>query len=116
MPVAYVEESWEASNFRLAILRHARMWHLCGYIGLPGGHEYWGRDYDDIPVPIHGGWTYTEEHLPGETADGRWYIGFDCAHSGDFVIGRRSLMGDDVYRSHSFVKAELLTALAEIPE
>jgi len=80
--------------------------HWCGYVGVPPGHPAHGLDYDavydlfpdwsdDGYLAVHGGLTYAaacqegpEEssicHVPdsGEPDD-VWWLGFDCAHSGD---------------------------------
>lgn len=48
-----------------------------GYVHLPKGHKWYGVDYDDIPVDIHGGLTYAREE------DDHWVIGFDTAHYQD---------------------------------
>lgn len=66
-----------------------------GYVLLPKGHKWHGKHYDDIPVEIHGGLTFsepiTEDMVEGENWEqyltkedvGCWMIGFDCAHFGD---------------------------------
>ncbi len=48
---------------------------LCGYVALPPGHRYHGVWYDDIPIEIHGGWTFCQLGT-----DGNFWIGFDTAH------------------------------------
>ena len=54
--------------------------HRCGYIGLPKGHKYAGKDYDAIDVSVHGGLTYSE-HAPSFRLGGfEYYLGFDCGH------------------------------------
>jgi hypothetical protein len=51
-----------------------------GYISLPLGHPWYGKDYDELSeVSVHGGLTYSKEE------DGRWVIGFDTAHTGDHL-------------------------------
>lgn len=62
--------------------------HRCGYVRLPEGHKYYKKHYDDIPVDVHGGLTFSED-IDDELAErferfpkGYW-IGFDCAHLGD---------------------------------
>jgi len=45
-----------------------------GYVKLPAGHKYYGVHYDDIPVDVHGGLTYSEQE--GDY----WVVGFDTAH------------------------------------
>lgn len=98
-------------DFRAVIVKHDSLGHLCGYIGLPEGHGLHGLDcdHDGIPGDVHGGWTYAEGHAPYEKPDGRWYLGFDCAHAGDLVPGTGAYTGD-VYRDESFVENELRQA------
>lgn len=48
-----------------------------GYVMLPKDHPMFGVHYNDIPVGVHGGLTYSEEK------DGLWVVGFDTAHAGD---------------------------------
>ena len=79
---------------------------LCGYVGVPPEHACHGAHYDRIRVrdedgdqdwpDVHGGLTYADIcqegddesvgicHVPleGRSAD-VWWLGFDCAHSGD---------------------------------
>lgn len=65
---------------------------LCGYVGVPPGHPWHGKNYDDVDAQAHGGLTYSAAcdgpicHVPapGEPAD-VWWLGFDCAHFMDLV-------------------------------
>ena len=50
-----------------------------GYIEIPEGHPIYKKHYDDVGIPVHGGWTYSEPYL-GDKKDS-WFIGFDTAHS-----------------------------------
>jgi hypothetical protein len=62
-----------------------------GYVLLHKEHPWHGLHYDDIPVDIHGGLTYSSEvtkdglkRLGLEPEDeGMWMIGFDTCHLGD---------------------------------
>lgn len=63
-----------------------------GYVALPPGHKYHGVEYDDIPVDVHGGLTYSSIYKKNSMGDGfewpedwegHWIIGFDCAHAYD---------------------------------
>ena len=78
------------------VVRHLTSGHLCGYVGVAEGHPFYGSDYDEPDIDIHGGLTYAascspEEdestgicHLPGEgEPDHVWWFGFDCAHCND---------------------------------
>jgi len=48
-----------------------------GYAKVPEDHPWFGLDYDDIDVRVHGGLTF---------ASGGW-IGFDTLHMGDYWPG-----------------------------
>lgn len=54
-----------------------------GYVGVPEGHPWYGKDYDHIEVDIHGGLTYSNDCLPLCKPDGLWWVGFDTVHYGD---------------------------------
>ncbi|MGH9001500.1 MAG: hypothetical protein ACRDYV_00060 [Acidimicrobiia bacterium] len=79
----------------LAVRNRFGAW--CGYVGVPPGHPWHGRDYDDVPADVHYGLTYAatcqEGAAEGEgichvPAPGRpvdvWWLGFDCAHAFDY--------------------------------
>ena len=116
----------------LAVRNHAGAW--CGYVGLPATHPLHGKDYSaDIRFPsrdgeglksmeaafsVHGGITYASAcsgeicHVPEDgRPDDVWWIGFDCAHSGDLApmdahydMLRYRLGG--TYRNLHYVKSE----------
>ncbi len=95
--------------------------HLCGYVAMPPGHPWHGKDMDDVGADVHGGITYAQGcrgnvcHVPkpGEPDD-VWWLGFDHAHSGDKRPGDDALyaraganawMRDDTYKTVDYVKA-----------
>lgn len=41
---------------------------LCGYVGLPAGHDLHGKDYDSVDVDVHGGLTFAGRchHAPDQ--------------------------------------------------
>lgn len=55
--------------------------HLCGYVNIPQDHTMYGKKYDDINIDCHGGLTFSEF----KKEDNTYWIGFDCAHLGDYV-------------------------------
>ncbi len=67
-----------------------------GYVGVPQGHPWFGKDYDSITCEVHGGLTYAANHAPTNQPDGLWWVGFDTAHFGDTTANR----------SREFVEAE----------
>ena len=76
----------EPSGYKCRIKRNETTGTLCGYVGIPKEHRFWGVGYDDdkeledIADNVHGGLTYSEQ---GD--DGWWYFGFDTAHVEDFA-------------------------------
>jgi hypothetical protein len=57
--------------------------HLCGYVCIPFGHQDYNKDIfsrDSYEYEVHGGLTMGELY-----DDGKFWIGFDCGHSGDLV-------------------------------
>lgn len=110
--------AWEAHGYRCMFSRTMELGTLCGYVGVPEGHPWFGRHYDDIDrvcqPSVHGGLTYSDEKRQ-PSPDGFWYVGFDCGHLGDlmpFRLGVRfsDMMGmsdpQDVYRDVAYVRAE----------
>lgn len=52
--------------------------YLNGYVAIPSDHPYYQKKYEDMDIECHQGLTF------GKYSDAHW-IGFDCAHSGDYV-------------------------------
>ncbi|MEM7515319.1 MAG: hypothetical protein AAF368_00145 [Planctomycetota bacterium] len=112
-------------GFELVALRHSGLGHWCGYLCIPEGHPLHGRDLesDDLGPDIHGGWTWARSYLPNkkDASDG-WWVGFDCAHSGDLQPGGRwrtkptPFANNSTYKTLNFVKSELFRACAELEE
>lgn len=73
--------------------KHIYGGHLCGYIRVPESHCFYGKNYNEIEIDVHGALTYSEidndnhHYLPKQ---GHW-IGFDCAHSMDIIPSSKSL-------------------------
>jgi len=112
---------WENEvGYKCRISRMEGSGALCGYVGIPKGHKYWGVIYDEgdeeldaIADDVHGGFTYTEE---GD--DGYWYFGFDTTHINDFApklvellieLGRKDLPFTDCmnYKTWEFVEDQI---------
>ena len=60
----------------------------CGYVALPAGHEWYGKDFNDIPIECHGKLSFSSEN--NDLDEGRfdddknmYWIGFDCMHAYD---------------------------------
>jgi hypothetical protein len=85
-----------ATDLDCMMLRnHHGAW--CGYVGVPPGHRFHGRDYGDVEVEVHGGLTFSDGCAPGPTeasaaichdgTPGVWWLGFDCGHWRDRIPG-----------------------------
>jgi len=104
---------FEHAGFKCLILRNSELKHLCGYVGLPKWHPYYGWDYDEIDVDVHGGLTFSARGRGKRWKKGYWWIGFDCGHAGDLVPVVESFTQDAkwfrglIYRNIEYVKAEL---------
>ena len=117
--------------------RRGPLGNWCGYVGVPPGHPYHGRDYDDLDIDVHGGLTYGDRcekdapeaegicHVPdpGRPAD-VWWLGFDCGHFTDFMPGLRATelriglpakrFADTTYKPLGYVRAECASLAAQL--
>jgi hypothetical protein len=131
----------EATAGLPCLLKRNRLGALCGYVGVPEGHPWFGKGYDDARAAgggypsVHGGLTYADFcqdgpeaqticHVPaaGE-ADRVWWLGFDCAHHMDVSpgmasdgIGHTPSSFGETYRTVGYVKAECASLAAQAAE
>lgn len=99
------------AGFSCFILRN-QIGCWCGYVGIPESHPYFGKDYNDIPVDVHGGITYADKcdppicHIPEKgMPENVWWLGFDTAHAFDLCpsMHRRFQFGDTyAYRNMEY--------------
>jgi len=52
-----------------------------GYVRLPETHPYYGADYNDIPVEVHGGLTFGEHLSKCPIFNSGFWVGFDTMHN-----------------------------------
>jgi hypothetical protein len=97
------EKRFDHKGYPCAIVRCGV--HLCGYVGLPEGHKYYGKGCGQIDVDVHGGITYAKKD------SGFWVIGFDCAHPGDYTAGSSD---DETYRDIEYVEGQLKKLVEQI--
>lgn len=125
---------FRAHGFPCILHRQPTRGHWCGYVGVPPGHPWHRKSYaggcdengtyipSGIDVDVHGGLTYAEKcagaicHIPapGESDD-VWWLGFDCAHSGDLspggvvrdaMLGLDWSSGNEIYARESYVRRQ----------
>lgn len=84
-----VEKIFEHKGLKCVVTFGIRGWR-CGYVGVPKGHRFYGKNYTEIESQInygncHGGLTFSSKNedtnYPIESD--LWWFGFDCAHHGD---------------------------------
>lgn len=117
----------EATDLDCLMVRHGSSGHWCGYVGVPPGHPWHGKDYGDLDVSVHGGLTYADFCMEnaGEEAichvpepgrpDHVWWLGFDCGHAWDRRPGMEARelrwgfapSNDEVYRDLPYVEAQV---------
>lgn len=73
----------------------------CGYVAVPPGHPLHGKGYEDVSCSVHGGLTFADRCQPGGLIchvpapgepDDVWWLGFDCAHGGDYSPALKASM------------------------
>lgn len=97
----------------LAVRNHFGAW--CGYAAVSPGHPDYEKDYDAVPVEVHGGLTYAEHcqgHIchvpePGESEEA-WWLGLDCCHAWDYSPGLEATVASAAGRAMRFPGADLL--------
>lgn len=74
--------------------------HHCGYVEVPNCSDIM-EDLFEAPFEVHGGITYGGVST---FCDGRYVLGYDCAHAGDACFGYQHT--GDVWRDEDFCVAE----------
>ena len=63
--------------------------HPTAYVEIPITNRLFGKGYNEIydmgiDIDVHGGLTYSRDHLLGGEKN-KWFIGWDYAHAGDYA-------------------------------
>lgn len=93
----------------------------CGYVAVDSSHRDYQNTHPDVEV--HGSVTYTDKcrgaicHVPkpGEPDD-VWWIGFDCAHSGDVVPAHGPFSPYDSYKDAHYVVREVESLASQLAD
>lgn len=89
-----IEREWEYAGLKCAVVVARENQHRCGYVRLPPTHPMYEKHYDDIPAEVHGGLTFCDIESCVEKDGKGWWIGFDCAHSGDAMYDPNYVLGN----------------------
>lgn len=94
-------------DYNCKIKRHKTLGFLCGYVILQDNKEIYENTLNLLDV--HGGITYNGfEEINGEV---KQVIGFDCAHSRDYVLYCNEV---GYYRDFKYVRKELLKLIKQL--
>jgi hypothetical protein len=98
-------------DYKCMIRRIGDDGHLCGYVALPKNHVLYGKSFTEIKdkydLIVHRGLTFSD--FFGDQQDDRWYIGFDCAHTGDLIPSMYTKFDElckTIYRDMEYVEEE----------
>lgn len=118
---------WEHRGLPCLMLRNPMGGNWCGYVACAPGSKFFAKDYSQctlIPpcedycehspssfLTVHGGLTYSGHcngHIchvpkPGQP-DNVWWLGFDCAHSGDYSPGFAARLKGILKESPDFLR------------
>lgn len=73
-------------NFKYYVVSYGT--HPCAYVDV-SNTSLANTDYHEIDIECHGGLTYSRDYLSAvdtERVNGKWYIGWDYAHFGDYTF------------------------------
>jgi len=88
-----IRKDWEAHGFKCRVLDSPFQGYN-GYIAVTKDHPIYGLSYNDFDINVHGGITFTtfgKDEPDKESGEVLWpnpelyWIGFDTAHSGDWI-------------------------------
>ena len=76
--------------------------HPCAYIVLSPSDEYYGKQWSECDLNVHGGTTFAQYGLHNFVDKDHWVIGWDYNHYGDFSamidMGGKKYTTEEVYR------------------
>ena len=105
------EVEFEHAGFPCVVSRVPETGALCGYVGLPHGHPWFGMSFMAIDASVHGCLTYGAEEVDEDGA--RYWIGFDTAHGLDRMPAIEALFDHGAirglggtYRDLAYVRRE----------
>lgn len=106
-------------GYQCLIRRNPSLKTLCGYVAIPKDSKFYNVNDDDAicdSLQVWGGITFAGKI---SKTDANFYLGFDCAHWGDYVPGMEDLVQFTVddskdYKDIAFVKNELRKLVKQI--
>lgn len=127
------KKQWEDETTKLpCLIVRSSIGHLCGYVGISKEHPWYGKDYDNMDIDIHGGVTFTGSCMSEKNKntsichivetgepDDVWWIGFDCAHCDDRtgINGKNTkFFKHGIYRNMTYVEQQIKKLAQQLME
>jgi len=118
---------WTHRDLTCIISRYRPLGHLCGYVGVDKNSVFYKQDcfrnYDLFRnIEVHGGLTFSDFFEPDNefcaiVPPDLWFIGFDCAHYGDYSCGLSlGIEEPRAYRDIEYVIAETESLAEQLAE
>lgn len=89
--------------------------HPTAYVSLTDKEVERSRDYDDYDLEVHGGFTYLSNSNRDGLFDGRYYLGWDYGHSGDYM-GYYSETFGCIFDAHRWTTEEVFEEVKSVIE
>ena len=83
------------------------------YVKVPDTHPFYGKNYDEIDINVHGGLTFSGDraNILGKSDAGNFWIGWDYGHLGDYLAIPQISFGQD---GHQWSMAEILEHVKDV--
>lgn len=112
------EIRFEYKNFPCVVLMNV-LGYRTGYVGIQKNHIYYQCSYQNIPISCHGGLTYADNNLIGQTDKNIWWIGYDTGHGldgRDFESAERLFQGYPISLLHIKKTKKIFEEFSFIPK
>lgn len=118
----------ENTGYDCFIARNSEIGNLCGYVGIPKSHAYFGKDADAVgmPIVIHGGVSYADSsaddevrEIPVSPSEEVWWVGFGCNELRDAVPRYSSISPPTImptYKNINFVIRQIWALAVQLEE
>lgn len=111
---------FEVEGLRCLVIKQPWLGHYCGYVEIPPRHRLYAVGSNDEKfngLDVHGGITFSDDvrELSCELDYDGWWIGFDCAHAGDYIPGLVSTQNGHEW-TFDEIKAEIIKLARQILE
>lgn len=108
------EKEWVRNELVCIVTTHPFLFHRCGYVEVPTGHPMHGKDYGEAPdewhAAVNGGLTFAG------SIEGRYFVGFDCAHLWDAPDRTLVKTSEDKVRFYRYCRHEFDGHVWTLPE